>query len=157
MIHSPEEKIKILYVDDEENNLQAFKATFRRDYKIFLAMSADEGREILKSEDVHIIITDQRMPEETGVDFLTSIIPINPDPIRILLTGYTDIQAVIDAINKGQIYHYLTKPWEEEYMRNVIQNAYEVYQLRFENRQLTTDLHDINSQLEFVLRQNLLS
>lgn len=157
MINSPEEKIKILYVDDEENNLQAFKATFRRDYKIFLAMSADEGREILKSEDVHIIITDQRMPDETGVDFLSSIIPINPDPIRILLTGYTDIQAVIDAINKGQIYHYLTKPWEEEYMRNVIQNAYEVYQLRLENRQLTSDLHDINSQLEFVLRQNLLS
>jgi response regulator RpfG family c-di-GMP phosphodiesterase len=157
MLNSPEEKIKILYVDDEENNLQAFKATFRRDYKIFLALSAEEGREILKSEDVHIIITDQRMPDETGVDFLSSIIPINPDPIRILLTGYTDIQAVIDAINKGQIYHYLTKPWEEEYMRNVIQNAYEVYQLRLENRQLTTDLHDINSQLEFVLRQNLLS
>lgn len=157
MINSPEEKIKILYVDDEENNLQAFKATFRRDYKIFLALSADEGREILKTEDVHIIITDQRMPEETGVDFLCSIIPINPDPIRILLTGYTDIQAVIDSINKGQIYHYLTKPWEEEYMRNVIQNAYEVYQLRLENRQLTSDLHDINSQLEFVLRQNLLS
>ena len=157
MINSPEEKIKILYLDDEENNLQAFKATFRRDYKIFLALSANEGREILKTEDVHIIITDQRMPEETGVDFLCSIIPINPDPIRILLTGYTDIQAVIDAINKGQIYHYLTKPWEEEYMRNVIQNAYEVYQLRLENRQLTSDLHDINSQLEFVLRQNLLS
>jgi response regulator RpfG family c-di-GMP phosphodiesterase len=157
MLNSPEEKIKILYVDDEENNLQAFKATFRRDYNIFLALSADEGREILRSEDVHIIITDQRMPDETGVDFLTSIIPINPDPIRILLTGYTDIQAVIDAINKGQIYHYLTKPWEEEYMRNVIQNAYEVHQLRLENRQLTSDLHDINSQLEFVLRQNLLS
>lgn len=157
MINSPEEKIKILYVDDEKNNLHAFKATFRRDYEIFLALSADEGREILRSEDVHIIITDQRMPDETGVDFLSSIIPINPDPIRILLTGYTDIQAVIDAINKGQIYHYLTKPWEEEYMRNVIQNAYEVYQLRLENRQLTTDLHDINSQLEFVLRQNLLS
>lgn len=157
MLNSPEEKIKILYVDDEENNLQAFKATFRRDYNIFLALSADEGREILRSEDVHIIITDQRMPDETGVDFLSSIIPINPDPIRILLTGYTDIQAVIDAINKGQIYHYLTKPWEEEYIRNVIQNAYEVYQLRLENRQLTSDLHDINSQLEFVLRQNLLS
>ncbi|WP_373495958.1 response regulator [Aquiflexum sp.] len=157
MIHSPEEKIKILYVDDEENNLQAFKATFRRDFKIFLALSADEGRKVLKTEDVHIIITDQRMPDETGVDFLSSIIPINPDPIRILLTGYTDIQAVIDAINKGQIYHYLTKPWEEEYMRNVIQNAYEVYQLRLENRQLTSDLSDINSQLEFVLRQNLLS
>nr|HAD50189.1 two-component system response regulator [Algoriphagus sp.] len=69
-----EEKIKILYVDDEENNLQAFKATFRRDYKIFLAISAKEGREILDKEEIDIIITDQRMPEETGVEFLESII-----------------------------------------------------------------------------------
>lgn len=157
MLYSPDEKIKILYVDDEENNLQAFKATFRRDFKIFLALSASEGREILKTEDVHIIITDQRMPEETGVDFLASIIPINPDPIRILLTGYTDIQAVIDAINKGQVYHYLTKPWEEDYMRTVIHNAYEVYMLRRENRQLNSELMEVNGQLEFVLRQNLLS
>ena len=75
-----EEKIKILYVDDEENNLQAFKATFRRDYKIFLAISAKEGREILDKEEIDIIITDQRMPEETGVEFLESIIPIHPNP-----------------------------------------------------------------------------
>ncbi|NVJ87357.1 MAG: response regulator [Algoriphagus sp.] len=152
-----EEKIKILYVDDEENNLQAFKATFRRDYKIFLAISAQEGREILEKEDIEIIITDQRMPEQTGVEFLESIIPIHPSPIRILLTGYTDIQAVIDAINKGQVYHYLTKPWEEDYLRTVIKNAYEVFSLRRENERLTQALIKANEQLEFLLRQNLLS
>lgn len=152
-----EEKIKILYVDDEENNLHAFKATFRRDYKIFLAVSADEGREILEKENVDLIITDQRMPEETGVEFLESIIPIYPQPIRLLLTGYTDIQAVIDAINKGQVYHYLTKPWEEDYLRTVIKNAFEIYTLRRENEKLTNALLKANEQLEFLLRQNLLS
>ncbi|MBN3583337.1 response regulator [Algoriphagus aestuarii] len=152
-----EEKIKILYVDDEENNLQAFKATFRRDYKIFLAISAHEARTLLKEQEVDLIITDQRMPEETGVEFLESIIPIYPKPIRLLLTGYTDIQAVIDAINKGQVYHYLTKPWEEDYLRTVIKNAFEIFTLRRENEKLTDALIKANEQLEFLLRQNLLS
>ena len=152
-----ETKIRILYVDDEVNNLQAFKATFRRDYSIFLAESAKDARLLLEEQEVDVIITDQRMPEETGVDFLESIIPLYPDPIRILLTGYTDIQAVIDAINKGKVYHYLTKPWEEDYLRTVIKNAYEVYALRKENKQLTDSLLKANDQLEFLLRQNLLS
>jgi response regulator RpfG family c-di-GMP phosphodiesterase len=152
-----EEKIKILYVDDEENNLQAFKATFRRDYKIFVAISAKEGEEVLAREDIDLIITDQRMPENTGVEFLESIISTYPKPIRLLLTGYTDIQAVIDAINKGQVYHYLTKPWEEDYLRTVIKNAFEVYSLRRENERLTEALLKTNEKLEFLLRQNLLS
>ncbi|MBD8487667.1 response regulator [Echinicola sp. CAU 1574] len=157
MSDADKEKIRILYVDDEDNNLQAFKATFRRDYKVHLAISAEKGREILNNNEIDIIITDQRMPEETGVDFLASVIPTHPEPIRILLTGYTDIQAVIDAINKGQVYHYLTKPWEEEYMKTVINNAFEVYSLRKENKKLTDDLLKANEQLEFLLRQKLLS
>lgn len=157
MEDKPQEKIRILYVDDEEHNLQAFKATFRRDYKILIAISASEAREILKNEEVDVIVTDQRMPGETGVEFLESIIPNHPHPIRILLTGYTDIQAVIDAINKGQVYHYLTKPWEEDYLRTVIKNAFEIHQLRIENEKLTKALIKSNDQLEFLLRQNLLS
>jgi response regulator RpfG family c-di-GMP phosphodiesterase len=153
----PQEKIRILYVDDEENNLQAFKATFRREYKISLAISAKQGREILANEEIDLIITDQRMPDETGVEFLASIIPIHPKPMRILLTGYTDIQAVIDAINMGQVYHYLTKPWEADYLRTVIKNAFEIYMLRNENETLTKALIKSNEQLEFLIRQNLLS
>src|SRR5690606_19575840 len=150
-------KIRILYVDDEVNNLQAFKATFRRDYKIFLAEPAKEAREILKTEEMEIIITDQRMPEETGVEFFESIIPLSSDPTRILLTGYTDIQAVLDSINKSTMYHYLTKTWEADYLRTVIKNAFEVYSLRKENVQLTNNLLKANDQLDFLLRQNLLS
>jgi response regulator RpfG family c-di-GMP phosphodiesterase len=151
------EKIHILYVDDEAHNLTAFKATFRKQYTIFTAESALEGKKILESSKVHIIITDQRMPGITGVEFLESILLQYPDPIRILLTGFADMEAVINAINKGQVYRYINKPWEEEELRLVIENAYEVYFLREQNRDLTAKLLKANEQLEFMLRQKLLS
>jgi response regulator RpfG family c-di-GMP phosphodiesterase len=151
--------IGILYVDDEVNNLSSFKATFRRYYNIYTASSADEGRKVLEenSADIEIIITDQRMPETTGVEFLASIVDKYSDTIRILLTGYSDIQAVIDAVNKGQIYQYISKPWDEQQLKMVIEKAYEVYRLRAENKQLIKSLLRANEQLEFLLRQRLLS
>jgi response regulator RpfG family c-di-GMP phosphodiesterase len=154
-----EAQIGILYVDDEINNLNSFKATFRKFYKIYTALSADEGRKILEDNfaDIEIIITDQRMPGMTGVEFLTSIIDKYPEPIRILLTGYSDMQAVIDAVNKGHIYHYISKPWEEQSFKVVIQKGYEVFKLRAENKQLIKSLLRANEQLEFLLRQKLLS
>ncbi|MFN3529050.1 MAG: response regulator [Bacteroidia bacterium] len=151
------EKINVLYVDDEVNNLHAFKAAFRRDFNVFTAESAMEGRKLLDREKIEVIITDQRMPEMTGVEFLETVIPMYPDPIRILLTGYTDIQAVIDAINKGQVYHYMTKPWDEDQLRNIINKAFEVFSLRAENKELVRSLLRANEQLEFLLRQKLLS
>jgi len=108
------DKISILYVDDEENNLISFKATFRLKYNVFIAISGADAIEILEKNLIHVIITDQRMPNMTGVEFLEKVIEKFTDPIRILLTGYTDMNAVVDAINKGKIYHYLTKPWNEE-------------------------------------------
>lgn len=151
------DRIKILYVDDEENNLAAFKANFRRIYDVHTAESAAEGKKILETTDIEIIITDQRMPEMTGVEFLESIVKEHPNPIRILLTGYTDMQALIDAVNKGQIYRYLSKPWNEEELKMSINQAYEVYSLRKENMELTKSLLQANKQLEFMLRQKLLS
>lgn len=151
-----EEPVKVLYVDDEQNNLIAFKAAFRRDFKVFTADSADKARPIVKENELDVIITDQRMPKETGVEFLVSILDDYPDPIRILLTGYSDIEAVIDAINKGQIYRYITKPWNEEDLRNTIVNAAEVHRLRKQNAVLLQKLEKANNQLEFLLRQKLL-
>lgn len=150
-------KIKVLYIDDEVNNLSAFKANFRKLYDIYTAESASEGRKILESVDVEIIITDQRMPEMTGVEFLESIIKEFPNPIRILLTGYTDMQALIDAVNKGQIYRYINKPWNEEELKMFINQAHELYTLRKENEDLTKELLKVNNQLEFMIRQKLLS
>ncbi len=152
-----ESKIKVLYIDDEVNNLTAFKANFRKLYDIYTAESAAEGRKILERVDIEIVLTDQRMPEMTGVEFLESIIPDYPNPIRILLTGYTDMQALIDAVNKGQIYRYINKPWNEEELKMFINQAHELYTLRKENEDLTKELLKVNNQLEFMIRQKLLS
>lgn len=118
--------IKVLYVDDEVNNLNSFKATYRRDYKVYTANSGPEALEIIKEIQFPVIITDQRMPEMTGVEFLVEVLKISPDSIRILLTGYSDINAVIDAVNKGQIYYYVNKPWDEQQLRIIINNAFEI-------------------------------
>lgn len=151
------QQISILYVDDEINNLNSFKAAFRREYKIHTALSGKEGLEILKDHQVHLIITDQRMPGMTGVEFLVEVLKDFKEPIRILLTGYADISAVIDAVNKGHIYYYISKPWDEQMLRVIIKNAFEIYDLRAKNKKLLEDLEDANSQLEFLLRQKLIS
>ncbi len=151
------EKIAVLYVDDEENNLFSFKATFRIKYQVYTAISGDEALKVLNAKKVHIIITDQRMPEMTGVEFLEKVIEIDPEPMRILLTGYADMTAVVDAVNKGKIYHYLAKPWNEEELDMTIARAYEKYQENAELKEMNVKLEDSNNQLEFLLRQKLLS
>jgi response regulator RpfG family c-di-GMP phosphodiesterase len=149
--------INILYVDDEVHNLNAFKASFRRIFNVFTAESTKEAMGILEKQQMHIIVSDQRMPVMSGVEFLQSIIPIYPDPIRILLTGYADISAVIDAINKGQVYLYITKPWQEDELRQNLERAFEIFSLRKENKDLTDQLLVVNEQLEFMFRQKLIS
>lgn len=150
-------KINILYVDDEMNNLMSFKATFRLKYNVFTAISGDEAIRILNEHPVEIIVTDQRMPNMTGVEFLEMVLKINPEPMRILLTGYADLNAVIDAVNKGKIFHYLSKPWNEEELDMTIQRAYDIYTKRKEEQEMTEKLSVSNDQLEFLLRQKLLS
>ncbi|SHN43391.1 response regulator [Chitinophaga sp. CF418] len=149
--------IHILYVDDEIHNLNAFKASFRRLYTVFTATSAEEAEEVLAKQEIQIIISDQRMPKMTGIEFFESILDKYPEPIRMLLTGYADINAVIDAINKGQVYKYFSKPWNDDELKQNIDKAYEVYSLRKENKELTAKLLDVNEKLEFLLRQKLIS
>ena len=150
-------KISVLYIDDEAHNLVSFKASFRRTFNVYTAESAEEGGKILDENKIHVILSDQRMPKMTGIEFFESIKESHPDPIRILITGYTDINAVIDAINRGQVYKYLTKPWNEEDVKNFVEKAYEVFRLRKENTELTDKLLDANKKLEFLARQSLLS
>ena len=137
----------VLYVDDEIHNLNSFKAAFRREFNIFVAQSAREGRKILDQNEIAVIVTDQRMPVMTGIEFLESIIAVYPDTIRILLTGFSDINAVMDAINRGQVYKYLVKPWADEELKMYIQNAMEIYHLRRENQNLAARLELANKQL----------
>jgi len=138
----------VLYVDDELNNLHSFKAAFRRYFNVFTAQSAKEGRKILESEEIAVIITDQRMPGETGIEFLESILSTYPDTIRILLTGFSDINAVMGAINRGQVYKYLVKPWQDDELKMYIQNAIELYDLRKENKDLAHKLRLAIMELE---------
>lgn len=140
--------VGVLYVDDEINNLNSFKAAFRRDFNIYTASSAAEGRKVLDSHEVGVIISDQRMPVTTGIEFLESVLNVYPDTIRILLTGFSDINAVIDAINRGQVYKYLVKPWQNDELRIHIQNAIEIYTLRKENKELNYKLQMANMELE---------
>src|ERR1700744_3658483 len=140
----------VLYVDDEVNNLNSFKAAFRRDFDIYTAQSAREGRKILDSNEIGVIITDQRMPGVTGIEFLESILTIYPDTIRILLTGFSDMNAVMDAINRGQVYKSLVKPWQNDELKLYIQNALEIYHLRKENKDLAYKLQLANKELELL-------
>ncbi len=120
-------KIRILYIDDERHNLSAFRAAFRQKYEIYTAIGTLEARKILEEVDIHIIIADQRMPGATGIEFFDSIKQSYPDAIRILITAYTEVDALVDAINKGQIYRFIRKPWDYFDLQNTISNAYEIY------------------------------
>jgi response regulator RpfG family c-di-GMP phosphodiesterase len=151
-----ETSINVLYIDDEIHNLNAFKAGFRRQFNIFLAESAIEGRKILQTELIHVILTDQRMPVTTGIEFLESILEEFPEPIRILMTGFADINAVIDAINKGKVYKYIQKPWMEDDLRIHIQKAFDIYSLRKEKKELTEQIMDTNKKIEQLLQEDLL-
>jgi two-component system sensor histidine kinase/response regulator len=140
-------KIRILYLDDEENNLNSFKAAFRREYDIYLTSTSEEAFSILKSVKPHIIFSDQRMPVTTGVEFFNAVRQVFPDPVRILLTGYTDINDIIQAINKGHIYRYITKPWNEYEVRVAIENAYDLYQTRKNLSNKIVELEKTNHEL----------
>jgi len=132
----------VLYVDDEQNNLNAFRAAFRRDFRIYTAINAVEALKLLKKyPDIKVIIADQRMPDITGVEFFEKVRFIYPNKVRVILTGYSDISAVIDAINKGQVYRFIDKPWNHEMIKNTVSNATEIYDTR-------KNLHDKNESLQ---------
>lgn len=142
------QKIAVLYIDDERHNLYAFRAAFRNDYEIFLAEGAEEARQILLEKQIPVIIADQRMPKETGIEFFESIKDSQPFAMRILLTGYTDIQAVISAVNLGNIFRYLQKPWREDEIRQAVENAYEIYDSRVQLIAKNTELEKAYSELD---------
>lgn len=142
-----EVKPKILYVDDEQNNLIVFRSSFRRYYDIYTATSASEGLKIIDENDISIIITDQRMPGMTGIEFLKNL-PEDLLAIRMILTGFSDVSAIIEAINSGKVYRYITKPWNKDELKVTIDNALEALALKKNNQQLVAELQEINEQLE---------
>ena len=116
-------KYRILYVDDEDANLRVFKYTFMREYEILTALSGPEALDILKKEHVDIIVTDQRMPKMTGTELLKEVVKDHPSIIRIMLTGFSDIEALVEAVNEVGIYKYLKKPWDRDHVHGVLKEA----------------------------------
>ncbi|GHB42530.1 hybrid sensor histidine kinase/response regulator [Mongoliitalea lutea] len=141
------DKIKVLYIDDEANNLNSFRASLRKFFTITTATDAAQGLELVKNEEFQVVVADQRMPGMTGVEFFEQLTKINPDPIRILLTGYSDISSVIDAINKGEVYRFIDKPWNIDQIKNSISNAAEIYNTKKELRDKTNRLEKIQAEM----------
>lgn len=139
--------IRVLYIDDEEENLEGFSASFRRAYEMYTATSAAEGLKILENIDIDVIFCDQRMPQVTGVEFFKSIIEKYPNPIRILITGFTDVKELADAVNDGHIYRYITKPWESLDIHNAIKNGYDSYKAKIDLKNKVMELEKTNDEL----------
>lgn len=137
-------KPKMLVVDDEPDNLDLLYRTFRRDFQVLRAESGAAALEILAAEgEVAVIISDQRMPEMKGTEFLSKTVPQFPDTMRIILTGFTDVEDLVEAINSGQVYKYITKPWDPNELKAVVQRAAETYELL---KQRTEELRRAQAQ-----------
>ena len=142
------QKMKILVVDDEPDNLDLLYRTFRRDFNVLKAESGVTALELLEQEgEVAVIISDQRMPEMKGTEFLSRTLPQFPDTVRIILTGFTDIEDLVEAINSGQVYKYITKPWDSGELKEVVQRAAATYDLL---KQRTEELRRANGQMQLL-------
>jgi len=142
-------KINILYIDDEPENLVGFKASLRMDYHVLTASTIPEALTHLQDQpEIRIIFCDQRMPGMTGVEFFEQVCTSHPNPVRILLTAYTDVSSLIDAINKGNIFRYVTKPWNEAEIISAIEEANKFYQansmLSVKNDELQKAYNELN-------------
>ncbi len=142
-------KATLLFVDDEPNIISALQRLFRpQGYRIFTATSGSEGLEIMAREQVDLVISDMRMPQMDGAAFLEQVAGRWPQTVRILLTGYADLQSAVAAINKGGIYRYLSKPWEDNDIRNTVSDALEKLQLKATVERQNAELKDLNTNLE---------
>jgi signal transduction histidine kinase len=138
----------LLVVDDEPDLVQSVKDLLRFDYRVLGATRASEGMRIMNAEPVQIVMSDQRMPEMTGVEFLGCLKESHPYTVRLLFTAYADLNAVIDAINQGNVYRYISKPWVPEELRAVLRQALEYHQLQVERKRLLDEVRQTNAQLE---------
>lgn len=143
----------LLLVDDEDNILSALKRLLRNDgYRVFTSNAPERALELLAELDrqddaVDVILSDQRMPSMSGVDFLSRVKISHPDTVRLVLSGYTDLQSVTDAINQGAIYKFLTKPWDDEHLKANLREAFQHKRMKDENRRLARELAEVNGRL----------
>ena len=139
------DRARILIVDDEQAILETMEFTFEGDYDVLTAPSAPEALRVLDANaPIAAVITDQRMPEMTGVEFLARVCERHPNTTRIILTGYADGDAMVRAINEGHVYAYVTKPWEPDALKQLVHRAVELHRLRMQNERLLDDVQQAN-------------
>ncbi|MDJ1467934.1 hybrid sensor histidine kinase/response regulator [Cytophagaceae bacterium DM2B3-1] len=143
----------VLYVDDEPNNLLAFKSAFFRYYTILTANSAAEALQLLAEHPVQLIVTDQRMPQMNGLELLKTVKEQYPDIMRMIVTGYSDLSVVMSAFNDVGIFHYVLKPWNNQELRIIMDNALTKYRLTLENERLIQQLTESNTLLEVRIQE----
>jgi len=146
-------KHRILIVDDEQENLDLLESTLRRGNLLFKAATGEEAKEILGREKIHMVITDQRMPGISGTQLLEFLKETDEKAVRILITGYADMSVAVDAINKGGINRYISKPWDPSELRKIVAMEFERYDLEENNERLTAELLEKNEELEGANRQ----
>jgi len=137
----------LLYVDDEVENLTIFKSLLKKEYNILVASSAAEAKQIIKEQTVDLILTDQKMPDQTGLELLKELVPQYPDMVRIIITGYSQIETVIQAINDGKIFYFISKPWDLKHLRSIIEKGLESRNLKLQNAKLLEELKVTNLEL----------
>lgn len=155
--HEPEQIPTILYLDAEQGNRAAFQDAFREDVVLLLAESLEEAMALLATQEVHVVISNQHMPGMKGGEALRQIKDRFPKARRMLITAHADLQALVDALNNAEVCHYIEKPWEVAAVRRAILKAWEQYKAEQEREVFTEQLLESNRQLEFALRQSLLS
>ena len=153
-------KYKIMIVDDEPVNLRTLERLFRQNYHVVTAQSGAEALTLLDQHDVALLISDQRMPQMTGIELMKRTVALRPQMVRILLTGYTDVSALVEAINCGLVYRYVTKPWNNDDLRQTVSRALEHYEMiksrhsvDMENQRLRVRLNDIHELASEGMRQ----
>ena len=150
-------KPKVLYVDDIQQNLDSFLANFRRDFDIVVTSNPIEACHIIEKEHIEIVVTDQRMPGMSGVEFLETVARDFPHVQRILLSGYLDFISAVEAVNKGKVYRIVAKPFNVAEIKDLIHEAWTSFKASLEKDTLIAKLELQNRQFEFMLRQKLLS
>ena len=152
-----DEKPKVLYLDDDDGNLVTFRANFREQFSVFTTDNPVEAYDMIGEHKIQIVITDHNMPRMSGVEFLESIARDYPDVQRILLTGYTELVPVMEAVNKGKVFRILTKPFTMKEISRMVIEAWDQFRQVIEKDKLIHQLKRQNQQFEFILRQRLLS
>ncbi|MFN5620962.1 MAG: response regulator [Flavobacteriales bacterium] len=156
-LNALEGKPRVLYLDDDESNLVSFRANFRNHFEIFVATTPVEAYAMMDEHAIQVVITDHQMPTMSGVDFLATLSRDFPNVKRILLTGYSEMIPLVDAINKGKVSAVLSKPFNAAEIGHVVMEAWNQFKELVEQEVLIKQLKRQNQQFEFMLRQRLLS